>query len=494
MPATLERTPKVKKPREEGDYLVWDDVPVWKEHISPDEDRIPFDANALERVAQRCNDRIEETGDFTPITLRHTSDDRDVDPPVIGMAGPYKVGRYGRKNPKTTIFAKLRIHKRYAAIAGRYPRLSVEYWAKKSDPTNGFFDPISLLGAETPELDLGQWNLDNDDLKRYHRQKHNGMICRRYEMSSPAGGNTFAPGLVGDDEDQPTQYAKQGAFAPEDIAQIVAAFKPVIQSMFDDQESRVMAALDEKLQAAGLGDDDLSDEAPLGLDDELEPELEPGLGDELGDEPPAELGDEPALDPETDLETDEEPEPMAATPAKPGAAAPTAPAADATGNDKEKATRYQKERDEYRAKYQKLVTENRELADAKRNLEVEVETLRGDSAKLNRYQRLSALEREGYVLDVDAENAETAEMTEDQFERHTERIKRNYQRIPMGGVPAEQPRPLKEGIGATEDPDFRIKYSKRAGELYKAAESRNEAPNWNACVEQAKRELASTGG
>lgn len=499
MTAVLERAPRLKKPREEGDYLVWDDVPVWKEHVSPDDDKIPFNEDALKRVVQRNNDRIEDTGDFTPIVIRHTPDDEegetnhDFDPPVVGLAGPYKIGKYGRKRPKTAIFAKFRIHKRYARLAARYPRLSVEYWAKKKDPTNGFFDPICLLGAETPQLDLGQWNLDNEDLKRYQRKGHRGMVCRRYEMTSPAGSNTSPPAMLGDEERH--DYSReqgQGTMTPEDISQIVDAFTPVLNAKFEEMESRMMAAVDNKLSDAGLSPDDdtdLSDDAPPG--DDPNAAGAPPIDDAMaGAAPPADSSAPPDAG-------------DAAVPAETPADAPPAESDDAGKDDEDKPAgkfqadetdevklvRYQRERDEYRTKYQKLVTENRALSDENKALAGELETLRGGNVTHTRYKRLAALrDDDGYILDVDAETTESADLTDDQFEHHVERIRRNYQRVPTGGLPTDKPQKLRVPT-SRDDADLRIKYSRLARERYEEAESKGEKPNFNRLLEQARNEL-----
>ena len=151
--ATATLKPEKSPTVEDGDFVVFSDVPVFKTHTTRDGHEI--DERALRKICQRCNDRIRDTGDFSPIVLRHTDDEGERDPEVVGFAGPYRLGTVGRLEPKPAILATLRIFREDAGKVRKYPRLSVEYWASEDDPTNGYFDPISLLGAETPELDLG---------------------------------------------------------------------------------------------------------------------------------------------------------------------------------------------------------------------------------------------------------------------------------------------------------------------------------------------------
>ena len=484
MPALLERKPTLKTPREEGDYLVWENVPIWKEHVSPEDGNTVFGADAMAKVAERCNDRIDETGEFVPVVIRHTQDDESHDPPVVGLAGPFKIARFGRKKPKVAVVAQeFRIHKRYAAVAARYPRLSVEYWAKKSDPTNGFFDPISLLGAETPELDLGHWNLENDDtLTRYQAKKHRGMTLHRYEMTSPAGANTAPPAMLGDDE-KSHQYQKGGSLSPEDISQLVAAFTPLVKAQLEEMESRMMRAVDEKLSMDGDDDSDLSDDDPS-MDPGMDPGMEPGMESEISELPAGETATPAAEAPGVE------------TPADGPKKAKYQADQDPEGDDAERVVRYRRERDEYRVKYQKLATEHRATAERATALETENHTLRGGHTRQARYQRFADLEREGYVLEPEAETVDSADLSDDKFERLIERIKTRYQRVPLSGVPHELAKPTPASSIADET-ELRIKYSKLAVARYSAAEDayeksgrQGQKPNYNALLKAAREELA----
>jgi len=237
---------------EDGEFLDFGYVPVFKEHT--DREGNEFDAAAMERIAARCNERIEDTGDFAPLVINHTDDGGETDPQVVGFVGPYRLGKVGAKNPRVAIFGRLRVFKRDADRVRRYPRLSVELWSKKDDPTNGFFDPISLLGATTPELDLGiRFSKHGEDfeLRRYSR-------VTRFEAtpSSPGGSNTYIPGGESDEgKDRKKNYDSGGQgggmLSDADIQQLITALKPVVEEAVDARMAAMKTA--DPMAAGGMG-------------------------------------------------------------------------------------------------------------------------------------------------------------------------------------------------------------------------------------------------
>lgn len=256
MIATLaEPKPLATPAYEDGDFIDFGYVPVFKEHT--DRDGNEFNSIAMERIAARCNERIDETGDFAPLVINHTSDNSDADPEVVGFVGPYRLGKVGNKNPRVAILGRLRVFKRDADRVRKYPRLSVELWSKKDDPTNGFFDPVSLLGATTPELDLGI-RFAKDRLG-YEVRKYSRMTKVRFEATpaAPGGGNTFIPGGVGGsgDSDEGKERKKTyesspgGMLSEADIQQIISALKPVVEEAVDAR----MAAMKPADPMAGAG-------------------------------------------------------------------------------------------------------------------------------------------------------------------------------------------------------------------------------------------------
>src|SRR5207247_1502041 len=131
----------------------------------------------MKKICDNCNERISARGAFTPIVVRHTSDDAPNDPEVIGMAGPFRCGKLA--DGTSAIFARWRLYREHADKLKKYPRVSVEFWAERKSPSEGYFDPISVLGAETPELDLP-----------LHYAKRGGQQMVRYQAACPGGSNT----------------------------------------------------------------------------------------------------------------------------------------------------------------------------------------------------------------------------------------------------------------------------------------------------------------
>jgi hypothetical protein len=168
---------------EDGEFVRFENVPLFDEHVG--DDGVHYDENLLNCIAENNNRRCADTGDFVPIVVGHTSDEPNAkDPPVIGLAGPFHVAPYGKVKPRPCIHATFWVWKEHAdEFRKKYPRRSVEVWPEDS-PEQRYFDPIAVLGAETPKRDLGL----------VYGKPKNGKSPFRYSMGSPPGGsNTFLP-------------------------------------------------------------------------------------------------------------------------------------------------------------------------------------------------------------------------------------------------------------------------------------------------------------
>lgn len=126
-------------------------VPVLDEHILTDrqgKDEGVVDANFLQEIADNNNRRFAQTGDATPLTRGHTSDDpNDPDPPVIGYGVNFRVGPW--RNGRYALFSDFKVDRRYEKDIDN-SRRSVELWVGKRE-----IDPIAVLKGTTPERDLG---------------------------------------------------------------------------------------------------------------------------------------------------------------------------------------------------------------------------------------------------------------------------------------------------------------------------------------------------
>lgn len=139
------------------DYVVFENVPVFVEHQRTLKNGrvLDFGKDELQAVADRSNRRIDETSDFCPVVIGHTSsDDPNVNPPKIGWAGPFRLGWLTPSKDKYAILADFRIEKEKVPLLKEYPRRSAEIWAEERYE-DMYLDPISLLGADTPWSDMG---------------------------------------------------------------------------------------------------------------------------------------------------------------------------------------------------------------------------------------------------------------------------------------------------------------------------------------------------
>lgn len=538
---------------EDGEYVIYEDVPVWCEHYSRLVDQ-HFGGDELAKVAERCNERITETGDYSPIVLRHTKEDGANDPPVVGLAGPFKVGTIGKSKPKAAILARMRFFKSDIDQVKRYPRVSVEYWFKKSDPTNGYFDPISLLGAETPELDLGL---------RYSKRTEDGEKCIRYRRTinlgddsgdactdngddtaradyaataAPGGANTFVPNMSGDDDGKKKRKPGDGGamdsvdydrngndsnsgqaggpLSAAAIAQLVEAMRPVMKEIVMEMVPTPPPPPSPEETAEPFSADASAAEGSDGAGDDvagagLNPPGSAPAGD--GSDVAGKSSNEPGgQDGSSGREA------AAGDGSKSKSFNPKKAEAEdmANSTDKSKAkysadlngeftkivsetpanlkaadgvvARYEKlakqsielidsigakldtaatERDEYRAKYEKATREATDKGAALTELSARVESIEADRRHSARYAKLQDLvHQDGYMIDIEDELKDFASADDAAFDRHVERIKSKYQRVPLRGLPVapgrfEGKRPENEA-----NESDREKFSKQAAE------------------------------
>lgn len=415
---------------------------VFAEHV--DRDGNKFDASAMERIAKRCNERIKRRNAFCPIAILHNKEGRD--PEVIGFLGPYRTGEIPAEDGRgmvKAVYGRMRVYKEDFHKLKRYPRVSVELWSSKSEPTSGYFDPVSLLGAETPELDLPI---------HYAKDEKAGLRCVKYSRlmhyaaASPGGTNVVLPGMV--EEKKPKTYEKASKLmlSPEDIQQIVVAMKPVCQAIFAE------------MNPAPQVDDEMSDP-------EMPPADEPD-GDEMPPEmPPADeaapADDAPAEEAAPEIAEDKPEE------------KPEAPPVDAEKPDEEDdepaVKKYQRERDEYQVKYQKAVVDLREITAKHDELAAVVEGSKREARRAVRYQKLNDLKAQGFVIVPDEEIADVQDLSDAAFGKFTDTVVKKYQRIPLNMLP------VPKGIETDSDNDKKlVKYQKEAFELCEAATKKGE--------------------
>lgn len=170
----------------EADYVHVRDVPVFAEHetLGRDGKVSKYGRDELQAIIDRCNLRIADTGDFAALTFGHTPDSADVGaemPEMAGFAGPFRLGMIGRKNPRWAIFGDEHHYRLKASRVKECPRRSPEVWL--GPMADRFFDPIAVLGAEAPRLDMGM---------RYVRTA-GGRVIEKYAATFPGPATVCLP-------------------------------------------------------------------------------------------------------------------------------------------------------------------------------------------------------------------------------------------------------------------------------------------------------------
>jgi hypothetical protein len=532
----------LRPPGHPDDFIVLE-RPMFKEHWtreSRDEDGAVkcesklLGKRELMRIADRCNERIADTGDFAPIVINHTKDDGSVDPELIGFSGPYRVGTLGNLNPKATIYGKMWVFKDKQAKLRQYPRLSVEYWCSEDDPGDGYFDPVSLLGATTPELDLGVHysKIDGSDrrLMRYAK-------VERFQAAMPGGSNTFVPGMIGDDDEKKQPYSKESAdmatLTPADIQQIVAAMVPIVTQ----QVSEAMAGMKGESQPGGGemvdgldGDDlDLDNDPDLDIGDDLD-----GMGDEDldamdadtdldgdvdaaegagdldldgdGDNDLPEIDDEDSdlgLGDASDLEdtdlpagdvADDDDEDLEASGKDEGKGKMADKKPDDKADKAKKYSRepvagmtlqqYAKENAQLRERYEKQTVQLRTMQDDLTALKGRIDASENEKKKAVRYSKLNDLRGQGFVVDVEQELTDTEPLNDDQFARHCTKIVERYARAPVGASLYVPPSQKHDGMARDEKVE---RYAKVAGDVAKDLAARNKKVDYAAIRANVER-------
>ncbi len=212
--ATLQALARVDDPAR---YTKVAGAPIFREHVIVKRDkktgkeikRVVVDKAKLQKIAEENNLRARDSGDLCPIVAGwHTKDEDgrprppDKLPPLIGYAKNFRVGEFGPNNVPC-ILADFFIEKGKEGELNKYPRRSPEFWGNQD-----IFDPIALLGATTPQLDLG--------MVFYSREADGLIYARANEMPDieqidmETGKPDTAAGLgeVAGKDDMDEQYEK----------------------------------------------------------------------------------------------------------------------------------------------------------------------------------------------------------------------------------------------------------------------------------------------
>ena len=380
-------------------------VPVFAEHETTeraiggeDGERVPvkYDLKSLRAICERCNERIADTGDYAALAFGHTPDKDSAAPmpDVAGYAGPFYIGQIGNKKPRWAIFQDEHWLKEHSGQIAKFTRRSPEIWLSSSMDQR-FMDPIAVLGAETPRLDMGM---------RFCRTASGELVEKYSAASLPACGAVFVPGHVDRKKKYQADSGEAVMIGDEEIKKIADYIMATAPMQWVIEKMKGDAAPD---PAAG------------------------GPAPPVAGAPPG----APVV-------------PPAGGPPAPKPEAPPVPPV-ATEDDKEKREQYARRAADQAVaeKYSRLEAEN---ADLKKRVQV----IERDKTQAERYGKLTELAR-SHAMDIEAEVKDALDMTDTEFSRHLGRIERSYEKIPVGmpnlyAPPLEMPKSEKYAKERTE--------------------------------------------
>jgi hypothetical protein len=139
-------------------------VALLDEHLLTDEEGNEIcylSPEKLQTIADNNNRRVEVSGDESPIVVGHTEDGRPEKEQgeLIGFARDFFVSKGKRQGERVVpardgdkhyLFSKWRVYEDDLPLLRKFPRRSVELWTSRWE-----IDPIAVLGATTPDRDLG---------------------------------------------------------------------------------------------------------------------------------------------------------------------------------------------------------------------------------------------------------------------------------------------------------------------------------------------------
>lgn len=356
----------------DNDYVIVEDVFILDEHQMKIGDKvIDINEQKLQDIADRNNRRIHNTGDEIPLIIGHTKDGADEkdQPEVVGYAYNLRVRDF-MNTGKKAIAATFKYHKASADLAKKFPRRSVELWTR-----DWKLDPIALLGATTPERDLG--------LVRFKR-KGPRKYSRLLPMTGTQDTNEIVAGVV-------------AALQQSDVWQFV-------QSQMRANQGMEMG-IDDSLLPANEEDDSLLPEEEMGLEEEVPMEEgEEGLEEEVPEEETTGVEGE---DPDA---VEEEPE------------------------EKEPVRMNRQDEDDVKVRLSRVEKENGDLVAKLSAAEVAVQEIKLKYQRAQRDAELMGLENEGYLFDRKEELDHVSNLSEEAYASHINIIKKRYQRAPVGGA------------------------------------------------------------
>lgn len=473
-------TKAAEKFSKQAGYELVRDVPVFKEHEyhrdaykRADGSEVPernetYDLSKLRMIVDRCNYRIADTSDFSPLCEGHLDGGSIGQKLPLGFSGPFRLGMIGNVEPKWAIFADEHHKLDCRELLRSLPRRSPEVWMTQ-DPSQRFFDPIAALGSETPRLDMGI---------NYGRLK-SGEVVEKYSaaFAGPMSVSVPAPVTVdGKSKSQKQNYSEESGtmLSPEDIKQI-------IDGLMETDLMKFVQGLKDQIEAAQDAVDQQGDPVAEG-----DPAADPNSAAATGEPSAAPPGDAPPA------------APPAAPPTAPAAAAPPPAAPDVSADpkpdtppagppaspddDPDKKKETYSMTPEMKALYSQ---QNEEI----KALKARLNAADAEKVAITRQSRIMTLRRT-HAFDENKAVAYSKSLNDEQFEGYLGQIVDmatpipiDQQFIPTPGLEAPARR-------ADEAEKYSRDCSERAVQLVMAARGRGENTSYEDCLAKAQAELS----
>lgn len=200
------------------------------ETLGRDGKPVRYSLNELADICEEHNSRADRHN-YSALASKHTADGQvseSEEPKVVGYVGSSRLGMVGNENPQWAAFFDEH-HKADAysqSVLTDKQRRSVEV-NRYRDGRRPYFDPVAVLGADSPRLPL--------PVARY---SEDAAEVDRYSIMAPAmvsGTNSFIPSF-GPNKKQHYSEGQQTMVSPEDIQAIVRAIQSTPEMQWVKQQ------------------------------------------------------------------------------------------------------------------------------------------------------------------------------------------------------------------------------------------------------------------
>lgn len=401
------------------------------ETIGRDGKPVRYSFNELSQIVDEHNRRADRHN-YAALVERHTQDGpnrHQNEPRVVGFVGAARLGMVGNQDPHWGAFFDEH-HKgdTYSQnILADKQRRSVEV-NRYRDGRPPYFDPVAVLGADSPRLPLPVARYSHDS--GYDSDEPSGSPDEvdRYSVVAPAmvsGTNSFIPNYGSGSKKQEHQYSEQSAMTDQDIQAIVQAIMSTPQMQWVNEQMGGGGAPEPQQQPGGMLDDAGAQAASGMPGGQMPPQSGPPVAPQPGEQ--QYMGGKPNLSLPRYSNPDNEDSDL----------------------DTERYSQLAHENEELRDKYSQLAEVNQKLMQDHAQVRKAVINLERAHCDKDRELQLRELHQKySHFIDLDEEldrclYSRESQMSPSQFDEHVESLERYAARsnpvtrmIPNGNAPS----------------------------------------------------------